>query len=394
MTTIVHGAGSTLRGWRQEEDFSVSLVVAQEPIGVDGTSEETVKDLTYAVTTTVGTALKSDVVVENDLANQPVTFSSLTPAVCSVDSYGAVTLITEGQCDVEVSGQTGKRVVSQPISTVGMRTIYGDVTSMAAGSLRRYLYDQQIAALAGVTPGSEAQRAFQTLSDSPSGAVNADCFIRAQNQPDFHPFQLDVLDEMLVGVDGRWRAWITPHHYLTWLGHGSTSNPGQWVSNGEAVVRYSADPWTGNLCKLLPANWASYLPPTVISNDDALPLWSRFHNTYNAGADKKWVMPVHRNRKTPFAADDPRRPFQRWAADGTMANGGDSGSPAWIGIREGANSHATMVPIGMTSHQWGVATMAFHIIGLDSIQWAVDTLNASGPFTVQTVDLSGFSTYP
>lgn len=401
MTTIVHDGTAVIRGWRQEEDYTISLgLQKQQPVSGTSSSNITINDLTYAIETAASTLTLQDVNVTTALTNPPVSLQSVTPAVCSVDQGGIVTGVAAGACTIEALGQTGKRRISQTITSTGSGSAY-EQTGIVAGSLRKYLQDQQLAALAGVTPGSAAQRAHTTVYTDGFGnsgsTVNTSNFIRAQAQSGFHPFQLDLLDEIMVGAFGsaQWRAWITPHHFLTWEGHGSASIAGQRVSiSGEVVVRYSATAWTGNLCKLFPANITTYLPSTRTTKSH-IAVWGRLYNTYDVGADYRWVMPGTFGSEAEFPVSDSRRAYQKIKSGSPlMVNGGDSGSPVWVGVKEGANAHATLVPVGITSWLGQLGTSIFGGTVLAAVQAAVDTLNASGPYTVQTVDLSGFTSYP
>lgn len=403
---ILYGTGTVLRGWKPHEDYSVTMVPMSEVV-TGSASADTIKDLEYTTTVATVTITKNDFLVNNSPENPVVQFKSLTPDICSVDSSGITTVNGYGTCTVETVGQTGKRSFSHTVITAGAATLYSDVTIIDPTSLRYYLREQQLAALSGVQAGSTAQRVHATpysagFATSGSG-VNTANFIRAQAKPGFDPFQLDVLDEMLVGVAGsaQWRAWITPHHYLTWSGHGSTSITGSRISiDGEIVVEYSATPWVGNICKLLPANYALYLPPSLIPNgfsasghNSVIGIWSRLYNTYDAGADYRWVMPGEFGFDSCLPTDDPRYVYQKRSSTSLMVTSGDSGSPTWVGIREGTNSHATLVPVGITSYAGYLGGSAF-ADKLTQIQDAVSLLNASGAQTVQTVDLSGFTSYP
>lgn len=402
---ITFGAGPSIRGWLPHEDYTIELQVQDESTtGTTGTT--TVKDLTYNTTASTATKRKYNLVPTQTPGAPPITYESLTPGICTIDADGVTTMLADGTCTVEAKGRTGKRRYSQTMSTLGAATLYDSVQSIVAGSLRAYLRDQHVAALASVLPGSAAQRAHATPSSAgfttSGSSVNTANFLRAQTQPGFDPFQLDLLGEILVGVAGsaQWRAWITPNHYLTWSGHGSASITGQRVSiKGEIVVEYSATPWTGPLCKLLPSTYATKLPTSLKqygwpgqagSLSSAFHVWARLYNTYDVGADHRWVMPAEWHFGV-FQQSSPLRAYQK-LSNGTIANGGDSGSPVFVGIREPGNTHATLVPIGITSYQAQVGGMTF-VDNLTAIQAAVTLLNASGAFTVQTVDLSAFTTY-
>lgn len=397
MNIVFDSSAPRLRGWSPEDDYSLSLIPSPETFGTDSAITTTIKDLTYAARTTSGTVDKSNLAVVNSSANRPVAFSSDTPAVCTVDALGRVSRVSDGTCTIRVRGQTGDRLITQVISTVGGQTLYDRVTGRATGSLRKYLYDQQVAALAGVTAGPQTQRAHALAFNEgfalTGSSVNTGNLIRAQAKAGFTALPLDVLDELLVGAGGlaQWRAWISPHHFLTWRGHGSSSSVGKWVSiSGEIVVEYSATVWAGTLCKLLPSNWKTYLPDATIDGGrHDINLWTRHYNTYDAGADKRWVMPASLGgtASNPYGTSDTRRPYQKVSSDGVMSTGGDSGSPAFCGI------NGTLVPLGHTAYYGSVCSFWYGDY-ISSINSAMATLNASGVYTAQTVDLSGFNTYP
>lgn len=401
---IIFGTTNSLRGHLPNEDFSLSLAAAPGVVASAGTITPTIKDLTYSAVTATGMVLKSDIVAINGAANSQLTYASLTPDVCTVGADGRVGYVSPGECRVQVAGRTGRRVVSQTVSISGGGTVYSAVIGFAAGSLRTYLRDQQLAALSGVAPGSAAQRAHAVSyaggMSGNGGSVNTGNFIRSQNKPGFDALPLDALDEMLVGNDGttQWRAWVSPHHYLTWRGHGSSSVAGQYVAiGGEIVVAYSATPWAGTLCKLLPSNWRNYLPDSLVGagSISELALWTRHFNTYLAG-DTRWVMPaMHRNGV--YAVEDARRVYQRTTLDSAgnavMSTGGDSGSPAFVGIREPGQSIATLVPLGHTAYAT-MMTSWWYGDNRSEIDAAMALLNASGAYSAGTVDLSGFTSYP
>lgn len=389
MQIIFSPSAPIMRGWRPEEDFSLGL---SEPTTNTLTGEiitPTIKDLTYYARSASGVITKRNIIVTT-APDAPVEMTSDTPAVCTVSQDGTVQHVTTGSCIVNARGRTGNRKITQTIAT-SVASIYYSVTARAAGSMRKYLYDQQIAALSGVTPGSAAQRAHATPYDggfSLTGSnVNTGNFIRAQGKAGFDALPLDALDELLVGAGGsaQWRAWISPHHFLTWRGHGSSSSAGQWVSDGEMVVEYSATAWTGTLCKLLPANWRSYMPDTAFGNTSIydVAFWTRHYNTYDVGADKRWVMPAI----IPLSVSDTQFTYQKRSSDGVMSTGGDSGSPAFLGV------NGSLVVIGHTA-SYGATASVSYMDKLTEINSAMATLNASGPYTAQSVDLTGFTTYP
>jgi hypothetical protein len=254
--------------------------------------------------------------------------------------------------------------------------------------LRKYLYDQQIAALVGVTPGAAAQRAH--INGAPSyGAVNSSNFVRAQAQSGFDALPLDALDVLLAGPGGNvdWKAWISAHHFLTWRGHGSVDGA-TWKSiSGEIVVEYSADAWAGTLCKLLPANWRTYMPAVQDNLGTEINCWARMYNTYD-DTEHRWVMPVRVAYNNPYPTGDSRLPYQKTWPDHNpqMANGGDSGSPVFCGI------NGNLIILGHTAWLGNICSH-FYADYITQINAAMAALNASGSYSVGTVDLSGFTAY-
>lgn len=405
LTLVPGNDGKLFQGYTSADDYSLSFVpkTVLEGTPSAGTVED--KDITHAFSSTEVTWSLSDCVAETRPGNPEVTFSSLSPAVCSVAPSGVVTPVAAGTCRVRATGKTGSRESSFAITQTGAGTVYTGTVSIKAGSLRKYLEGQQLAALSGVTPGSDEQRANATASDmgfGDGGAVNTNCFIRAQNKAGFDALPLEAVDEILAGGtnSARWRAWISPHHFLTWRGHNST-NGATWRSlDGEHVVEYSATAWGGGtaarLCKLLPTNFKDYLPDSArwSPNGGYAPetnVWVRFYNTYLPG-DKRWVMPVRAGlyiwgQSPIYAETDPRFPYARYSSTTIkLANGGDSGSPVFVGI------NGTLVPLGITISQGAIPFQSFVNL-IPQINAAMAELNASGNYTVQTIDLSGFTRY-
>lgn len=393
MAVIQFSAGAlVLRGWRSEDDFSLSTVQADEPVGEATSITPTVDDLTYIGYTTVGTVYKKNLVIQNPPDNPTVALSSDTPSVCDVAQDGTVSVVDYGTCTIRARGQTGSRVNTQTLSTYGAATLYTGISAITAGSLRAYLRDQQLAALDGITPGSSAQRAHATLFTTGTGSsVNTANFIRAQAKAGFDALPLDALDELLVGVAGsvQWRAWISPHHYLTWKGHGVGASGSGWLRfSAEAIVEYSATAWTGTLIKLLPSNWRDYMPdPLGLAVGTEINCWARLYHAHIDG-DYRWVQPVRFSGANPYSSGDSRLQFQRPDANNKMAIGGDSGSPVFCGV------NGALVALGHIHYGGQVGTIAeFYANWITDINAAMNTLAtaasdpAAGTYAVGTVDL-------
>lgn len=383
-----------IRGKTAAEDFFLQAVSADERVGTETLGSTTVRDMTWATVTPQTTIRKSDVRVVSVPAISPV-FSSATPSVCQVDQAGRVSRVSDGVGGVLVTANNDTRRIDVSITTVPGELRYTNVTTFGAGSLRQHLWNQQQACLGGLTPGPAVQRAF-----APGGGVNPDCLVR-RSVAGYQRPPLDALDQLLTGGVANpqafhpFRAWVSPHHFLTWYGHftGAPTPTRRWVQ--EVCVEYSATPWTGALCRLLPGDVATAkLPPEPwqgASMGSYIAAWTRLSNVYLPG-EQYWVQPVNMGSTNPAQpVGDPRRPWQRTTPEGVMATGGDSGSPIWTQI----NGHLVIlshVVMYAAAGGGGIGQSQYHQI-IPQLNAALAELNASGTFTIQTVDLSGFGDF-
>lgn len=423
MRIVFTPTAKLMRGWQANEDYLLALIPDNESFGTDSNITPTIRDVTYAARTTTATISKNRIGVTT-APDAPVMLTTDTPNVCTVAADGSVSRIADGACIINARGRTGSRKISQTISQTGGSTIYDAVTARAAGSLRKYLYDQQIAALAGVTPGAAAQRAHvygsnlaagNGTSNTMSGAhgtVNSGNFLRRSGVAGFAGFPLDILDSVLAtgGATVESRVWLTPRHYITGLGkaHGKTAGATYRLVGQDAVIYYSTTPWAGTLAKVLPADYKTKLPnladapapdsPSVGNLGSDFPCWARLYNTYvgsgsDPAAERRWVQPVN-FWLAAFTSADSRFAFQKQNAGGgsMLANGGDSGSPVFVGI----NGH--LVILSHVTYQGVVGTDDYGLLASD-INAAMNNLASTQygdntVYAVQTVDLSGFTSYP
>lgn len=293
----------------------------------------TVNDITYSASQGTGNRNVFDVVVtkQNSSLPNPSSYASATPTKCSVDSNGAASYITDGSCTIRTVTSLGNYNLEYAISATGTAAYtFDSVTSYTASSLRKYLYDQQIAALAGVTSGTTAQ------AHMAGGVYNPNLFIRRTGVAGFTALPADLLEYVIMyGI-----FYITPHHYVIAAGHDMSaasaandwSEPVGWNSR----LYYDSSTWTGTLCKIMPDNWVSKLPSpvnlTTAAHGFSIPVWARMYNTYGESTNY-WVMPINYTLGNPFPVGDSRRAYQRFqASPETMATGGDSNSPVFCGI--------------------------------------------------------------
>lgn len=391
MTTLQWAAGGVqIQGTPPSLDWALAGVPGDETLSTPTTGTQTTRDVVYATATAATVARKQDLRVES-LASQPAAaYRTETPAVCTVAADGRVTRVADGQCRIVARVGCDERQHRQEITTSAGATVITGVQGYVAGSLRQYLADQQLAAINGLTPGAATQRAFAPGSSS----VNTGNLLRASRGAYTAP-ALSALDELLVGAGGAvsWRAWITPHHYLTWWGHGDVPDTATRRMVFELAVEYSATPWAGALVRLLPGtvlgSAASPAPQLLqpATMGAHLCCWARLANTYTDDGESLWVQPVRLQLDNPFSTGDARRAWQRTAPSGTpMANGGDSGSPVFAVV------NGVLVLLSHVMFRGGLGTMLYHQY-IAQINAALAALNASGTYTVQTVDLSGFTSY-
>jgi hypothetical protein len=394
VTQIVHSLlGARIRGKSTVDDFYLNTVRSDELVGDVLTGTQTIRDITYNTAVPQTTIRKSNVEVNSIPQISPI-YESATPDVCSVNQQGIVTRVSDGTCGILVHANRDTRRIDSNITTVPGTLAYTGVLSFGSNSLRKYLWDQQLACFSGLTPGAGSQAAFDNT------VVNANCLVR-RTVAGYQRPPLDALDQLLVGTGGPasnfhpWRAWITPHHYLTWAGHFPNTTPTATTRTiAELRVVYSATPWNGSLCKFLPANAGdTKLPPVSgVANTigSYIAAWARLRNVYVAG-QSYWVQPVNLGSINPVPVSDPRRPWQRLSSTGVMATSGDSGSPIWTQINGDLVILNHVVMYGLAGGG-GLGQSPYNML-LNQINTALGELNSSGLYTAQTVDLSGFSNF-
>lgn len=422
--TFKWSAGApTVRGLTSTEDMVVSIEELPYNIG-GGIVSQTVKDIDYQMVDG-GTTDNNFRVAVADSPVMPGASLHVSPesaGACKIDASGLVTRISDGECAVIVNAKSGVRRVSRFMKRAAGSPYPVGVNSFLAGSLRKYLRDQQIAALSGVTPGSASQRAHvyqnniaagngETVAmNGVFGPVNPDNFLRAQTKPGFDPLPIDLLDSALAtaGATIESRVWLSAHHYITGLGgkHGLNAGPSYRLIASDGVIRYSVTAWGGAIAKLLPSDWRLYLPAPrsgLSTIAVGIPAWARMFNTYIGGssdpdAERRWVMPVSfGNGPLSLPVGDPLEPFQRhgWSSTNPrlIATGGDSGSPVFIGI---AGQLVILSHISMFMNAF-YDSYADHIPAINTAMNELATYYgdaAAGTYAAQTVNLSSFNTYP
>lgn len=407
---IVYQAGApAITGANPSRDFSVAA--AQTPLSVGGSSgTEAASDVIY--TTQIGTGtdnnFRIDLSIGLDASSFEHTITSATPAVCSVDeSTHQVTRVANGLCSIDVSvPRLGTRRINQQMTRSGASTTRTGVSSYAAGSLLKYLWDQSNAACAAVIPGESAQR-YLGGGNALSEAIHAGL--------------------SLTHLTGQ--RWITPHHYIgaahtfgvgyysmyarmpdgspvmsatptTQVVIGGVTQPyGKHlrVIGNDTAIHYSPGAYGGTLAKLLPSTWRTKLPT---ANDLArIPVWAVLNSAGMAGWGKTgdWLCPLDLSASLAVA-----RPVKTGRAEllpGTSPGmvPGHSGSLIFMSI----NTDAVLCA---SANFGGNATQDFYGDMVEAINTVLNQLSAAyvaaggtdavnGGYTVQTISLSGFTSY-
>jgi hypothetical protein len=138
MTTIKHGLGRKVVGTKQIDDFSYTLIDTFDFVS-PSISYSVNADANIKTTTSQG--LKSDykITVNPSWLSGDVTFLSKSPNVASVDEYGQVKWVSNGQSEINIKTKVGTKRVSRHISLSSNSA--QEVDSWVEGSLARHVTD-------------------------------------------------------------------------------------------------------------------------------------------------------------------------------------------------------------------------------------------------------------
>lgn len=334
----------------------------------------TAKDINLKRSTTAGVANDFRINGNFELVNQ-------TPGVISLGANGQVSRLTTGIGKILLKNDYCQRVFERAMTNAGSQVTY-ETASFQAGSLRAHLLQQMTDALSGVPRGVQQR------------VISASNFLRTAKGT-YVPPATDILDQVMVGGTG-YKFWITPYHFLGWRGHGIGDTATSKQIKGEIAVTYSATRWNGTICKLLPANYKLWLPnqPYNTKGNNLWPCFANLIHTYNDPAAEgftrftqpgDWGVVNKLGNSLPSATA--LDAYQYRNASGQIVTGGDSGSSVFCVIQ------GQLVPLGHVAYA-GQFGSFFYADYLTEIQAAVTALNAQGPQTIQTLNLSSFTQYP
>ena len=421
---IVYTPGaSTLRGMTPAQDFSVAVRETPTAIPSPGGSLATVQDRVMRTTTQAASDNNCQFVAQSaQLGGQDpeVSWSAVDPSVALVTPGGAVTRVTDGLARFEASGIYGKRRYSRQM----VRTGGGPITvfdSYASGSLARHVVDQMAALVSGKTPSDATRLNYSARSGdfaNPTLVRNASNFAASIDLSGMSVWRSDANNY------GYWpAALVSTRHFIASNHVAGGNNFGYcWMTPAGAFAKancigYYVIPGTdlqiGYLdqdipvgvkrFKVLPYNFAAYLPSTV---DYQIPSLSKRQAIGDdSGAwistatyDALRILPVclkdtltSSYGTVPYANCpvigqlDPASQFAAWEVP---LHTGDSSGPCWLVINGEAVLLGTYADVQGCPHVGNYITQ---------IEAAMNSLAASrGDATVYSlakVNLSGFPTF-
>jgi len=381
MTLATYQTGrATLRGTRSGEHLYLSTVDNPTTAAPVTTAGLRLLDLVYSsnVTTTLTSNFK--VVATATRSNINPSFSSVTPAVCSVNSAtGAVSWVANGACTIQatVAGDTGNisRTINQSAGTSNT------VTGFYTGTLAKHIADN-IAALVpgGLTP-TDANRKIWNSNQRNSGIFASGIDLSSSSYTDQFPVHLLSA-----------RHFICASHIAPGVGSSITfvrnDNSTQTVTvsnrtnlgNDVTVGSLSADITAITPYSLLPTTYDSYIPAMgsrvgSITSYAAVPA---LNIEGHSGTAKLRIL------ETYYA--DGVRPSLAYPTWTSPIIGGDSSGPSILPIVVGGSTKSVLIASMYSASGNG---KYYHTISA-GIQAAMDSLQSG--YSLTFVNLSAFPT--
>lgn len=383
MTGITYDSAITLLGARDTDDLIYDVIEAPTLNNPTITNVQS-RDITYQRFDGAGVA-------NNFILSGSFDVENLTPGVAQIEASNEVKKINlvagGGNLRLLLKNDYCQKILERNMTTGGS-VAYSSVTEMQTGSLRKYLLQQVIDAFQGASRGQFSQRV--RIAD---GSINPNNILRTA-KGSYTPPSTDILNEVMVGGTG-YKFWITPHHYLGWRGHYIKDTATSKQIYGEIAVTYSSTRWNGTLCKLMPANYRSYLPLANLPgmSTSAIPCFTNLYHTYGDPAAEgayRFTQPAWWDGSLNFEKVMPSVAgldnYQYRNSKGEIVTSGDSGSSVFTVV------NGELVPFGHVAYKGKIGTF-FYGDNIAKIQEIVSSLNASGSFTIQTIDLSMFNEY-
>lgn len=408
-----------IRGLRPAEDTSVA-VSSSNAFASGPTVQQTIKDGVFNVSTNALTlsafSLNVTLPLNSAYLTGPIAYSSSDPATATVDQSGTVTPLKIGTVTITatVPGLRNRKFVLNIVQSSGQNT--STFVNWAAGSLGAHLA-AQVTGLIGSTPNPAP--GLSTVTDPPSRATYGNLFMYTAfqgatrnagvwtgaldtscipNNPSILVAPDIVLYATHVGTPGFWGNTIqfidmagTVHTatFTFTTAPDGTRTSSHWQHpiaglTGDAditMIRLDAPlPASVKPVKVLPANYASYLPqpqygyPMLVSNQDRTMLLADL-----TSFERQVLGPSGTtiDIEVEHSADATR---SQWFYP---VRPGDSGTPAFVVI----NGELVLTNLWHYTGEYGPN----YADNISAINAAMTALGSA--YQLTTPDLSGFPTY-
>lgn len=410
LAITIKGTGATknIRGLTYTDfDFSLASTSRQDIISgvISGTTSQKDLILNSVTSATVDNAsnLQSTTIASSFLG---VNYTSLDTSIATVDSNGKVTRVSDGTARINsaarVAGNNGfytklTKQLSIPVSRLTGQTVKS-FNSYATGSLGKNASDQIDTRIAGKTGSAGNTELFSTQDHTNAIYVwNTSNFLYGVDMTMISPWNsFDTIKRAGVLISPRSiiaaaHANIAPGRQIRFIKQDGTvvtrtiSAQTQIGTTDILVETLDSDVPAGiGFAKVLPANFLSYLPS--ITSTTTIPLVGLF-----GGGDNGIV--VHPNRTATVREVNNlgiNADFQR-SASTTRSSfyiadivSGDSGNPFFFLI----NGQLVLIDADFSGGGGFGPFVSSYITQINAAMTAM-----GDPYSLTTVDLSGFNTY-
>jgi hypothetical protein len=371
-------------------DFSTAFEPTEVIISPVGNPSFTDMDSTYS--TSGVEIVDHDAVLQlTEISATPmITAANLTPDIVQFNNdSGRLTRIADGRARFRISAPGTERIVSFPVVRQGAQSIA--FSNFVTGSLARACSDAVAALIDGKTPGTSTQNIFSSADFSTpaftrntnlfTGSLNLTCIPAAHITNDvIRPYIVGCLVAPDILISANHAPYDNTHYFVTNDNVVISRDVSAAQQVGDTDIRVqklsSSLPNTISYVKVLPANYADYLP----HYENGIPLVWR--NQLNQ-------MMLAQTAFVPGHATIPTGDFSSWytPADGSavspsqVAVVNDSGSPVFAII----NNEPVLL------WTWHIPTEGPFIANyISEINDIIDSLGSSS--TLTTIDLD-FPTY-
>lgn len=416
MANIVFGSGAQrVVGLTQAQGFGIRI---EETPAYSGSSETpgTYKDISFTGVTITGVQNNCRIHVSDSYLAPGHSFRSMTPDIATVDAEGNVAMVSAGLAEIIVSTpRAGAKRYTRQMSA-SSSSQFARFVAFEAGSLGAHCVAQVKALLSGKSPGSATQRYWSTNSGgvaAPNGVRNAANFAASVDLSGVSMCMTGRANEQFPVMLVSPRHAITARHVVPAVGadvvfqradasyQTVTITAVTHLTVDLSVVYFGAAVTGIAPFSIMPPNFTAEYAPSMLGGGapyypgGELPTLQK--TVWNAaGSAESWLSvgnityyppdgssaAVQHNARVPQDAE-----FVPWY---NPLRGGDSGSPQFLLING--------EPVLLLSHSsaTGSPSLTGQSTAINTAMNALATAAgdpAAGTYAVQTVNLSGFTSY-